>query len=130
MPLWNPPPLEKLALHEPHHAAATYCTPPIVTPSSAVTSAAGLAPVALRTSKMLVQLVVPAMPFSEFHTIAPPASRWFEFVRSIAMGAMKRGSGSFGTMKFQFLPPSVDFKAVRPVYSVITLFELVGSTSV
>src|SRR5436305_12584051 len=102
MPLWKPPPVAKLALHAPHHAAATYCTPPIVTPSIAVTSACTLEPTAVRTSKMLVQLVVPAMPASELHTIAPPDSRWSGLVRSIAMGAMNRGFGSGGTMEVQF----------------------------
>ena len=46
------------------------------------------------------------------------------------IGAMNRGSGSAGVMKCQFSPPSIDFNAVSPVYSVMTLFELVGSTSV
>src|SRR5436305_7863607 len=96
MPLWKPPPVEKLALHGPHQAAATYCTPPMVTASTAVTSAAALAPVAVRTSKMLFQsvalpvpAVVPAMPASELQTKAPPATRCCEFVRSIPIGAMK-----------------------------------------
>ncbi len=74
--------------------------------------------------------VVPAMPASEFHTIAPPATRWPGLVRSMSIGAMKRGSGSAGTMRCQFAPPSVDFKTVRPVYSVITSLELAGSTRV
>ncbi len=77
-----------------------------------------------------VPAVVPATPASEFHTIAPPATRWLGLVRSMLIGAMKRGSGSAGAMKCQLAPPSVDFRAVRPVYSVITLFELAGSTSV
>src|SRR5690349_2243758 len=75
IPLWKPLPVAKLALHGPHHAAATYWTPPMVTPSTAVTSAAELAPTAVRTSKMFCQVVVPAIPASEFHTMAPPASR-------------------------------------------------------
>src|SRR4051794_15046586 len=96
IPLWKPPPVAKLALQAPHHAAASYWVPSAaVKPSSAVTSAAAFAPSAVRTSKICCQLVMPAMPASEFHTIAPPAIRWFEFVRSIPMGEMKRGSGSF-----------------------------------
>src|SRR5690349_15794168 len=129
-PEWKPPPVVKLALHGPHHAAATYCTPPTVIASSAVTSEAALPPTAVRVSKMFCHEVVPATPASEFHTIAPPETRWFGLVRSMSIGAMKRGSGSGGTMKCQLAPPSVDFKAVRPVYSVMTLLELVGSTSV
>src|SRR5215472_7206316 len=137
MPALNPPPPGTLGLQGPHHAAATYWVLPIVTASSAVTCDAAFPPSALRTSKIVcqsvdapVQDVVHAMPASEFHTIAPPATRWLGVVRSMTIGAMKRGSGSGGTMKCQLAPPSVDFNAVRPVYSVITLFELVGSTRV
>src|SRR5215468_3937938 len=131
MPDWKPPPVVKLGLQGPHHAAATYCVPPMVTASRAVTWDVAFPPSAVRTSKMFCQsveapvpAVVPAIPASEFHTIAPPATRWFGFVRSMLIGAMKRGSGSAGVMRCQLAPPSVDFSAVRPVYSVITLFEL------
>src|SRR5215469_12906084 len=137
MPAWNPPPVEKLGLHAPHHAAATYCVPPIVTASSADTWAAALAPVAVRTSKMGCQsvdvpvpVVVPAMPASEFHTIAPPATMWLGLVRSMTIGAMKRGSGSAGAMECQFAPPSVDLETARFTYSVMTFWELAGSTRV
>ena len=129
-PEWKPPPVLKLALHGPHHAAATYSTPPTVTASSAVTSDAALPPSAVRVSNMFCHEVVPAMPASEFQTIAPPETRWLEFVRSMLIGAMNRGLGSGGTMKCQLAPPSVDLSAVRPTYSVMTFFELLGSTMV
>ena len=74
--------MAKLPLHGPHHAAATYCVPPIVTASRAVTWAAALAPVAVRVSKMFCQSVdapvpdvTPAIPASELQTKAPPATR-------------------------------------------------------
>src|SRR6267143_3030071 len=130
IPLRKPPPVEKLPLHGPHHPAATYSVPLIVTPSRAVTCAAVVAPVAVRASKIFIHDVVPAIPASEFQTTAPPASRWLELVRSIAIGAMKRGFGSAGTMNCQFFPPSVDLRAVRPTYSVMTLSDLAGSTRV
>src|SRR5690349_23599688 len=108
MPAWKPVPLGKLGLHGPHHAAATYCVLPTVMASSAVTWDAAFPPRAVRTSKMFFQsvaapvlAVVPATPASEFQTKAPPATRWLELVRSIVMGAMKRGSGSDGVMKCQ-----------------------------
>src|SRR5712664_1485920 len=109
MPLRKPVPLPKVTLHGPHHAADTYSTWLMVTASSAVTCADALAPTAVRTSKMLFQSVdapvpdvTPATPASELQTIAPPARRWLELVRSIAIGAMNRGLGSAGTMKCQF----------------------------
>src|SRR5690242_10742499 len=131
MPALKPRPLPKLTLHGPHHAAATYCVEPMVIPSRAVTCAEP--PPTVLTSKMFCQapgVFVPATPDVEYQTICPPARRWAEFVRSIAMGEMKRGSGSGGLMKCQLAPPSLDWSAVRPVYSVITLFEFAGSTSV
>src|SRR6478752_7235304 len=126
-PALKPLPVGKLGLHGPHHAAATYWVSPTVMASSAVTCEVVFPPSAARTSKMLFQsvaapvlAVVPATPASEFQTNAPPATRWLELVRSMVMGAMKRGSGSDGAMKCQFAPPSVDFSAVRSVYSVMT----------
>src|SRR5258705_603965 len=83
IPARNPSPLEKLALQGPHHAAATYSTPPMVTASSAVTCEAAFPPTSVRSSKMFCQPVVPAIPASEFHTIAPPETRWLELVRSM-----------------------------------------------
>src|SRR6478736_2172224 len=136
-PALKPLPLGKLGLHGPHQAAATYCVPPTVTASSAVTWELAFPPSAERTSKTLFQsvaapvlAVVPATPASEVQTNAPPATRCLGSVRSMLIGAMKRGSGSDGVMKCQFAPPSVDFRAVSPVYSVITFCELSGSTRV
>src|SRR6478672_127494 len=57
MPAAKPLPLGKLGLHGPHHAAATYCVPPTVTASSAVTWEAAFPPSAARTSKMFFQSV-------------------------------------------------------------------------
>src|SRR5262249_17376740 len=94
MPDWKPPPVEKLGLQGPPHAAATYCVPLMVTASSELTCDAAFPPSALRTSKMFCQSVeapvpevVPAMPASEFHTIAPPATRWLGLVRSMLIYA-------------------------------------------
>src|SRR5215472_8326393 len=94
MPALNPPPPGTLGLQGPHHAAATYWVPPIVKASSAVTCDAASPPSAVRTSKMFCQSVeapvpevVPAMPASEFHTIAPPATRWLGLVRSMLIYA-------------------------------------------
>src|SRR6478672_3193569 len=95
-PARKPLPLGKLGLHGPHHAAATYCVPPTVMASRAVTWEAAFPPRAVRTSKMLFQsvvapvlAVVPATPASEFQTNAPPATRWLELVRSMLIGAIK-----------------------------------------